>query len=553
MINYEIIDCIGFSSNGNKVYSVKHKFTSMLYVMKIIETTEDEDKKKDVNNEVNILKSINSKYIIKYFDSFFNNQKTFLIMEYAEKGDLDKYIKLCLNEERFIPEELIWKWGFQLIDSLIYLYNKKILHRDIKVHNVFITKENNIKLGDFGISKQQNTLLDSTNSTLGTPFYLPPEICFGKNYSFKSEIWMLGCLLYELMNLKKPFSGESFPSIINSIKNTFPDMCNKDIYSSELSQFILFLLEKDVEVRPSLEDICDNEYFKQVYCQSNHNDLVNINQFFNENTLKEKEKEKKKGNQTYVKTLVNKKLVISIKNQKEKKIFVTPNFSKQKIYQIHKKMDMISPMKLENKVDVDDNDVNMKNNNSKYKNIYYNENFIYDNNNFLNPEKKFSDEKNLILSNKHNTISNKDTYKISQSNTNHNNINHKSKNSILFYNHNQYYPKKRFNSLSKKDNLTSFNSTDYNSLASPSQLEPSPLNSNFVYFKKNLSNFKKDDLTLISGNKHNSTSIKNLNSKNFKHFKHISMNISSTIDDPTQSVEFEVSIEKVKNLKFGKS
>jgi NIMA (never in mitosis gene a)-related kinase len=90
-----------------------------------------------------------------------------------------------------------------------HIHGKKVLHRDIKLQNVFLTADNQIKLGDFGISKFLECTGDFAKTALGTPYYLSPEICSGFKYNYKTDIWMLGCLLYELCTLHKPFEGDS--------------------------------------------------------------------------------------------------------------------------------------------------------------------------------------------------------------------------------------------------------------------------------------------------------------------------------------------------------
>jgi NIMA (never in mitosis gene a)-related kinase len=100
-------------------------------------------------------------------------------------------------------------WFTQLCLAVQHIHTKKIIHRDIKVQNVLMMDEDNIKLGDFGIAKLLEAIGDLAHTSLGTPYYLSPEVCAGKPYDSKSDVWMLGCLLYELCTLSHPFEGPS--------------------------------------------------------------------------------------------------------------------------------------------------------------------------------------------------------------------------------------------------------------------------------------------------------------------------------------------------------
>ena len=96
------------------------------------------------------------------------------------------------------------------------MHSKKILHRDIKTQNIFITK-GVLKLGDFGISKELETMNMKAQTACGTPYFMPPEVCLGKPYDNKADVWAIGVILYELITLKKPFDSDSLNGVFAKI------------------------------------------------------------------------------------------------------------------------------------------------------------------------------------------------------------------------------------------------------------------------------------------------------------------------------------------------
>lgn len=178
-------------------------------------------------------------------------------MEHAGKGDLKSVIRKHIqNEYKPLPEDQIWKWFAEIAAAVKYLHSRKIIHRDIKVENIFLSQELSVKLGDFGISKVLEHSMDLANSGVGTPYYLSPEICQGLKYNFKTDIWMMGCLLYELCTLNKPFKSESIKILIKNIIDKQPEL--KDItgsYSEGLVNLITLMLKKLPEERPNIEEV----------------------------------------------------------------------------------------------------------------------------------------------------------------------------------------------------------------------------------------------------------------------------------------------------------
>ena len=109
------------------------------------------------------------------------------------------------------------QWFVQICLALEYIHRRKILHRDLKSQNIFLTKNNTIKLGDFGISTVLTSMVDFALSVQGTPYYMSPEICQSKPYTYTSDVWSLGCILYELCTLQHAFSGENLLGLVFKI------------------------------------------------------------------------------------------------------------------------------------------------------------------------------------------------------------------------------------------------------------------------------------------------------------------------------------------------
>ena len=135
-----------------------------------------------------------------------------------------------------------------------HVHDRKILHRDIKGQNIFITKTNILKLGDFGIARVLNKTQDKARTVVGTPYYLSPEIIENKPYSFKSDVWSMGVLLYELCALTPPFTGASLQFLaLKIVKGSYSSLPGN--YSKDLKGLISEMLQIDSNRRPSVGDI----------------------------------------------------------------------------------------------------------------------------------------------------------------------------------------------------------------------------------------------------------------------------------------------------------
>lgn len=131
-------------------------------------------------------------------------------MEYCEGGDISTLIKRSKKEKKYIPEEMIWDIVAQVLLALQTCHNRpegKILHRDLKPGNIFLDGDFNVKLGDFGLSRVMGDESIFAYTHVGTPYYMSPEQINEQKYNEKSDIWSLGCIIYEISALRAPFEA----------------------------------------------------------------------------------------------------------------------------------------------------------------------------------------------------------------------------------------------------------------------------------------------------------------------------------------------------------
>ncbi|XP_059829337.1 serine/threonine-protein kinase Nek8 isoform X5 [Hypanus sabinus] len=209
------------------------------------------DERLAAQNECQVLKLLNHPNIIEYYENFLEDKALMIAMEYAPGGTLAEYIQ---KRNSLLDEETIMLFFAQILLALHHVHNKLILHRDLKTQNILLDKYQMIvKIGDFGISK----ILSSKSkayTVVGTPCYISPELCEGKPYNQKSDIWALGCVLYELASLKRAFEAANLPALVLKIMSgTFAPI--SDQYSPELRQLILSMLSLDPSKRPQLNEI----------------------------------------------------------------------------------------------------------------------------------------------------------------------------------------------------------------------------------------------------------------------------------------------------------
>ena len=253
---YQILEKIGKGTFGT-VYKVKKYNESFLYVIKQIPLNElTEEQIKQVNTEAKLLSLINSNFVVKYFESFIDNYELFIVMEYCDNGDLYHFLQEQQIKSTPLKEDLVWQIFIKITLGLSTIHKMKILHRDLKTLNIFLNKDMGVKIGDLGIAKQLNQG-SFANTLIGTPYYISPEMCEDKPYNQKSDVWALGCILYELCTFRHPFDATNQGALFLKIMKENPEPIFA-CYSSNLQKLVNQILEKNYEKRPSCLDILNN-------------------------------------------------------------------------------------------------------------------------------------------------------------------------------------------------------------------------------------------------------------------------------------------------------
>ncbi|TKX21466.1 G2-specific protein kinase nimA [Elsinoe australis] len=275
---YEVLERIGQGSFG-VIRKVRRKQDGLILCRKEICYTKMSDKERhQLQAELNILRQLDHPNIVHYYEKEHHKEShdLHLYMEYCGNGDLGIMIKDLKNRHAYADEEFVWTIFAQIVSALYRCHygedppsadstavglaknalpikskqacDRMILHRDLKPENVFLGDGNAVKLGDFGLSKIISSH-DFASTYVGTPFYMSPEICAAERYSLYSDIWSLGCVIYELCAREPPFNAKTHFDLIQKIKLGKVSPLPRT-YSRELSEVITACLQVNPNSRP---------------------------------------------------------------------------------------------------------------------------------------------------------------------------------------------------------------------------------------------------------------------------------------------------------------
>lgn len=259
MNDFSVNKVIGEGAYGRAILCKAKSDNSLVVIKEIALSNMSAQEQREAWKETKVLSLLSHPNIISYRGCFMEKNCLHIVMEYADGGDL--FLQIQSAKNKHFEENQILEWFVQICLALKHVHDRKILHRDIKCQNIFLTKKGLIKMGDFGIAKILDHTSQLSKTAIGTPYYLSPEICQGKAYNMKSDVWSLGCVLYELCTLQHAFDSKCMNGLIMKILRSK----QKPIpftYSQNLRNLVDSLLQKDPRKRPSVNQILKMDFVK---------------------------------------------------------------------------------------------------------------------------------------------------------------------------------------------------------------------------------------------------------------------------------------------------
>uniref|UniRef100_A0A182JCE0 non-specific serine/threonine protein kinase n=1 Tax=Anopheles atroparvus TaxID=41427 RepID=A0A182JCE0_ANOAO len=239
-----------------------YRYFDQFFVIKTIPYNSPDYAYQAVLKEHTVLSQLNHPRIIQYFGYFQTPTSWNIMLEFADRGNLATFLERRIRDGAFLNQHTIMAKFGDIADGLIYLHFRNVIHRDLKPANVLICVDNRLKLADFGMSKIMHE--DDLNRTIvGTPLYMAPEVARGRDYDYKSDVWALGIIFYELCMLEHPFMER----LVQGLKKKFrvPRVaCEQHGLSPTMQMLCDMMIQVDPEKRWTLENILKQQAVQQL-------------------------------------------------------------------------------------------------------------------------------------------------------------------------------------------------------------------------------------------------------------------------------------------------
>ncbi|KAK7341329.1 hypothetical protein VNO80_24255 [Phaseolus coccineus] len=212
-----------------------------------------------IMQEIDLLKNLNHKNIVKYLGSSKTKSHLHIVLEYVENGSLANIIKP--NKFGPFPESLVALYIAQVLEGLVYLHEQGVIHRDIKGANILTTKEGLVKLADFGVATKLTEADVNTHSVVGTPYWMAPEVIEMAGVCAASDIWSVGCTVIELLTCVPPYYDlQPMPALFRIVQDEHPPI--PDSLSPDITDFLLQCFKKDSRQRPDAKTLLSHPWIQ---------------------------------------------------------------------------------------------------------------------------------------------------------------------------------------------------------------------------------------------------------------------------------------------------
>mmetsp|Transcript_18175 Transcript_18175/g.58776 ORF Transcript_18175/g.58776 Transcript_18175/m.58776 type:complete len:303 (+) Transcript_18175:237-1145(+) len=258
MDRYNTLQQIGKGTFGT-AFLVETKDDKRRYVLKKIRLARQTDRQREATlREMKLLSSLDHDHIVTYKEAWIEKGCVVCIVtQFCDGGDL--LSQLQKSNGKLFPEDQILSWFVQVAMAIAYIHEHKVLHRDVKSSNIFLTKTGILQLGDFGLARVLEGTMEMAQTLVGTPNYMCPELLQDKPYDYKSDVWSMGCVMYEVTALKPAFQAFNMSGLMQKIcKGALAPLPGQ--YSSEWKTLVRGMLQKDPDLRPTFDEMLQESF-----------------------------------------------------------------------------------------------------------------------------------------------------------------------------------------------------------------------------------------------------------------------------------------------------